>query len=102
MAATRGKASTRRQQRPEKPPQGDGIHWPGIEAQRPLQTRLGAAESAAAAERARVLVEHGYGGLESWLNDPAPHPGERPTTAGEQTGQLDQGQLAISQLFDAA
>lgn len=100
MAATRGKASTRRQQRPEKPPQGDGIHWPGIEAQRALQARLGAAESAAAAQRAQRLIEHGHGALADWLNHPGQHPGEPPPAAPGRTGrdQLDQ----LSRLFDAA
>ena len=99
MAATRP-SRTSRPKRPEKPLQGDGIHWPGIDAQQALQARLGPVEAAAASVRAVVLVEQGWGPLEDWLNHPGQHPGERPPATPRRSGhsQLEQ----LPRLFDAA
>ena len=42
-------------------PQGDGLLWPLLREQQALQAHLGAAEQAAAAHRAELLVSQGWG-----------------------------------------
>ena len=89
-----------RKRTPEQP-LGDGLPWPMFREQQALQARLGAAEQAAAANRAQVLVEQGWGALEDWLLHEGQHPGERPpATSARQpvAGQSDQ----VLSLFDAA
>lgn len=49
-----------------------------LREQQALQSRWGAAEQIAAAERAQVLVSQGYGPLLQWLNHEGRHPGEQP------------------------
>ena len=56
-------------------PQGDGLQWPLLREQQALQAHLGAAEQAAAAHRAQMLVSQGWGGLAGLVGGPRPAPG---------------------------
>ena len=71
--------------------------WPMFCRQQALQARLGAAEQAAAAHRAQVLITQGWGALEGWLLHEGQHPGERLPGASDH----HQAQQAID-LFEAA
>jgi hypothetical protein len=86
-------------------PQGDGRQWPMLREQQALQAHLGAAEQAAAAHRAELLVSQGWGALEAWLNHPGQHPGERPAAAPNRDlggSQNPAGLADMADLFDAA
>lgn len=85
-----------RRRNPEEP-QGDGLPWPMLREQQALQARLGAAEQAAAAHRAQVLIAQGWGALEGWLLHEGQHPGERLSGASDRH-QAEQG----VDLFEAA
>lgn len=62
-------------------------------AQQRLLAELPEGEAAAAAGRAQVLVEQGYGALQDWLEEP-----------GEQATRQDspRGRDRLADLFDAA
>ena len=86
-------------------PQGDGLQWPLLREQQALQAHLGAAEQAAAAHRAQVLVNQGWGALQAWLEAPGQHPGERPAAAPDRDpggSQNPAGLADMADLFDAA
>jgi hypothetical protein len=68
-----------------------------LREQQALQVRLGAAEQAAAAHRAQVLIAQGWGALEGWLLHEGQHPGERLPGALDRQ-QAEQG----TDLFEAA
>lgn len=68
-----------------------------LRQQQALQARLGAAEQAAAARRAQVLITKGWGALEGWLLHEGQHPGERLPGASDHH-QAEQG----IDLFEAA
>lgn len=52
-------------------PLGDGLDWPGYRHQLPP------GEAEAAQQRARLLIEAGYGALLPWLQAAGTHTGER-------------------------
>ncbi len=82
-------------------PLGDGVSWPLLREQQALQARLGEAEQAAAANRAQVLVEQGWGALEGWLLHEGQHPGERLPEASHGETAVRRNDQVLS-LFDAA
>jgi hypothetical protein len=69
-----------------------------LREQQALQARWGGTEQAAAAVRARVLVNQGYGPLLGWLQHPGQHSGEPPARAAATatTGR------SLADLFDEA
>ena len=82
-----------------------------LREQQALQIRLGAAEQAAAAIRAQVLVTQGWGALRDWLEAPEAHLGERPPQPTQAAGcdPAAKGETAVrrkpdrlADLFDAA
>ena len=83
-------------------PQGDGLQWPLLREQQALQAHLGAAEQAAAATRAQLLVSRGYGALQGWLEAPEAHPGERPAAPMDREPAGRQKPATLADLFDAA
>jgi hypothetical protein len=83
-------------------PQGDGRQWPMLREQQALQAHLGAAEQAAAAHRAQMLVSQGWGALQAWLEAPGQHPGERPAEAPDRDPRGSQNPADLADLFDAA
>lgn len=58
-------------------PLGDGLGWPGYRHQLELLAQLPPGEAEAAQQRARLLIEAGYGALLPWLQAAGTHPGER-------------------------
>jgi len=62
VASAKTRRRSTRKRTPEEP-QRDGLPWPMLREQQALQARWGAAEQAAAAKRAQVLVSQGYGPL---------------------------------------
>jgi hypothetical protein len=98
-AMPRASAPRRRRtrQQPDEKELGDGLPWPMLRRQQALLAHLPDGEAAAASARALLLVEQGWGALQSWLEYPGQHPGERPAAAGG-TAAADQ----LADLFDAA
>jgi hypothetical protein len=72
----------------------DHLPWPGYRAQQELMASLmSPAEHRAAQERAQVLVTHGWGALEGWLEQQSEQP-----TAGCRRAAVD----SLADLFDVA
>jgi len=68
--------------------QQDGLGWPQLREQQRLTAHLPPAERAAAAQRAALLREHGWGAIREWLEAPRPHPGEAGPVSSTREQQL--------------
>jgi len=75
--------------------QQDGLSWPQLREQQRLTAHIPAAEKAAAARRAALLREQGWGAIRDWLEAPGPHPGEAAPVPSSRDRQL-------AALFDEA
>lgn len=60
--------------------QQDGLAWPILREHQRATAHIPPAEQAAAAQRALLLREHGWGAIAEWLESPTPHPGESATS----------------------
>jgi hypothetical protein len=97
MPRTPAPRHRRGRQKPAEEELGDGRPWPMLRQQQALLAQLPDGEAEAAERRAQVLVERGWGALQTWLEHPGQHPGERAPAAGG-TAAAD----PLAALFDAA
>ena len=90
-------ARRQRRQKGQDEPRWDDQRWPLLTASAAGREP---AEIAAAAQRAQLLVEQGYGPLMPWLTAPSPHDSEIAAAVRRQRQQQDpQGQQQALDLF---